>query len=448
MEENNPEIPKSIQEMEHNRWQIELLISGGLVFTLFQIPEYVNFKLDEAIVQSNFSTATAIIFVGVMILSRALLIGFSVNLLLRSLWLAYVGIYFSYPKGIDYERLKYSKTFEEKFKKENNYINRIISLEKYSSLSYSLAILISIMSVGILVILWITYQFLIIPFFPTSIVESELIIYILFAALIFISFGALDRIVFGLFGENEKLNQIFYPISKLISWLNLTWILKYEWTSLISNTKRWKLHLLSNLYFVVAVVISLSDLGLDTFVSSNFNLNPLDERRYKNIPMSGVILDNDEYDDQLGNQVLIKEASIVSENIHSNFLPVFIVYDQYMDSFFEYQVTKDSIVLDYSKIRKRSTMDRNGEAIRKILNDAFLVKLNGVKKDSIRWFYRNHAITKQEGFHAKIDISALPNGLNELDLYFLGSTNDQKTDTMSVRWIPFWKEVYFENEEY
>lgn len=437
---DQPIIPKFLQDLEQNRWQIELVISGGLVYTLYQIPEYVKLKLVEVSQQASIETSTAIIFVGMVVLSRALLIGFSVNLLLRALWLAYLGVYFSYPKGIDFKQLGYSDIFQEKIQRENNSVDRIMKLERYCSLSYSIAVLISIVSVGVLFLIWFLFAFVLNQIMPVEWYDDQIVGYVIFALFVLIALGAIDRLVFGVLGKRKKLNRLFYPISKLLSLVFFTWVFRYEWLTLISNMRRWKIHLLATTYFFIALMISVADLGASDIISDSFMKNPFDERKYKTLPLAGVYLDNDEYDENLSEKYIAGEASIPSEIVSSNLLPVFIAYDQYMDKYFQYRIEQDSIIMNYRDIKSQMQLKENGRSMQMIFRDLFNVSIDTMQVDSIRWFYRTHPITKQEGFHAKLDISDLSIGAHNLNLNFIGQLNENKIDSSVIRWIPFWKE--------
>ncbi|MEL6670192.1 MAG: hypothetical protein AAFP08_14570, partial [Bacteroidota bacterium] len=107
------ETPKWLKSLERTSWQIEVLISGGLMFTLYSLPGSINELLYQAYLNTGFEITIFVVFMAAFVVSKALLIGFGVNLFLRAIWLALLGVHFAYPKGIDYERLNYSKAFEE-----------------------------------------------------------------------------------------------------------------------------------------------------------------------------------------------------------------------------------------------------------------------------------------------------------------------------------------------
>ena len=136
----NTNTPNWLKQIEQTSWQVELLISGGFIFALLQVPPYLKNILFEIGYHTHLNSSLIIIFIGANVLSRVLLIGFIVNLLLRSLWLAYLGIHYAFPSGVKYSKFNYHQKFEKRFVQDYDSLKRILRLEKYSSLSYSLTI--------------------------------------------------------------------------------------------------------------------------------------------------------------------------------------------------------------------------------------------------------------------------------------------------------------------
>lgn len=75
------QIPQWLQDQENNSWQIELLISGGMIFTLYQLPAWINKKTALFDIETSLEYSLIIFIIGILVVSRALLIGFTINLL-------------------------------------------------------------------------------------------------------------------------------------------------------------------------------------------------------------------------------------------------------------------------------------------------------------------------------------------------------------------------------
>ena len=87
----------------------------------------------------------------------------------------------------------------------------------------------------------------------------------------------------------------------------------------------------------------------------------------------------------------------------------------------------------------REKFDENGEKLQEILKQNFLVYIDQKQMIADHWYYRQHPITKQDGFYTRVDISNLENGKHELDMKFIGYWEENNIDTFTMRWIPFWK---------
>ncbi|MEM6964215.1 MAG: hypothetical protein AAF573_05570 [Bacteroidota bacterium] len=432
-------IPDWLVEQERNSWQIELLISGGFIFTLVSLPEFLRHELLDVIIHNEEKTYIVLIFIFGVLFSRALLIGFSVNLLLRSIWVAFLGIHYAFPKGVDYSRLKYSKAFEEKLKAENNGIDRILKLEKYCSLSYSLAIIIIILSFGVALVM--TIFFVLVDQFDWTdeMFNNPIIGYSGMLLVMMISFGLLDKIFFQVLKKNQKWTQRFYPASKFISKITFTSIYRYEWFTLISNVKRWRLYLVTFSYFLLAFLLTINDLNVKDGVSANLKFDLFETRQYKNLPVNNFYLQNDEYDNLLGKESFVEAVSIPSEEIHGHYLPIFITYKSYFDNSFQNFFREGIFEPQQGILKTRKEFDENGEKLQDILRQSFLVFIDDDQIDAEQWYYRKHAITNQDGFYTRIDISDLEDGKHELNMKFVGYWEKNNVDTFTMRWIPFWK---------
>jgi len=434
--------PKWLLKTEQNSWQIELLISGGFIFILFQLPGYIRDYLYIVSSYSDFGTSTVMLFVGAVILTRVLLIGFIINLLLRSIWLAYLGIHYAFPDGIDYKRLDYSDWFNKKYRAENSGISRIFKMEKYCSIAYSIAIMISIVAVGILGIMFFVFLLIEQSESLSNVLDNPRVGITLLFLLLLISFGALDRIYFGFLKNKTVASDAYYPVSKILSYVNLSRIFKYEWFTLISNVSRWKIHGAVFIYFLVALIITINDLDFRGDVFDPVTHDFFDDRKFKNIPASSFYMRNSEYSDLLKPGKNIDVACIPSENISGNSLPLFISYKYFFDKSLEAKFLKEGIVSTQEKNDFTTTEEyqANAKKLKKALNETFLIKVDDNLIPDNRWFFRKHPTTDQDVFFTRLDISTLRYGDHELEIKMVGVNKKLQQDTFFLSWIPFWKE--------
>ncbi|MEO0790098.1 MAG: hypothetical protein AAFY36_15635 [Bacteroidota bacterium] len=434
------ETPKWLKSLERTSWQIEVLISGGLMFTLYSLPGSINELLYQAYLNTGFEITIFVVFMAAFVVSKALLIGFGVNLFLRAIWLALLGVHFAYPKGIDYERLNYSKAFEEEMNKRPSTLDRILWLEKWASLSYSLAIILTIGALGAVLTVALIYYFIFQPLINAGYTwfDQALAGYLILFIVALFSFGFVDRLMFRALSQKPKASRRYFRVSRVLGYLNLTQFLRRESLVIVSNNNRWRIHLLRITYFLVALFVSLYDLELNSPIAMETSL--LDTRGYKNIPAFRYVLENDDYEDMLEAGEFVEEASIPSEVIQGSTLPLFVTYDQYFDSNFKY--VEDSLGL-IPKYRSGMTIDsftRNTAIIQQALNNILLVTINGQEYDSLSWYFRENTVTRQEGFYTRIPIDTLDmNARHDLVVRYI-AIRKSPPDTSGLTWIPFWRE--------
>lgn len=429
--------PEWLKDLERTSWQIELLISGGLIFTLYNLPAYINSLLLDAYINTDFSASILIIFIAAFVVAKALLIGFAVNLLLRAIWLALLGVHFSYPDGIDYERLHYSSVFEQEMKRKPSTLSRIQWLERWASLSYSIAISLTIGACGSILMVAGLYYFILERVLPEVWLESEWLGYLILVVISLFSFGWIDRLFYRRLRDRPAATRRYFKFSQVVKTLNFTRLLQVESMTILSNNRRWLIHLINLSYFAVAIVISLNDMTLNNNLSLSLNL--FDGRNHKLYPAHHFSLQNDEYDDLLKEGMLVEEVSIPSEFIHTDVLPVFVTYDEAYDRSLDYIVDSLGLIRRWEDIDSSEKFIRNTEGVQNTLNEIFVVSLNGLEQDSLRWYFREHPVTEQLGFCTYLDIVELERGQNELRLEYVPIYRS-RTDTISLRWIPFWKE--------
>ncbi|MEM6878966.1 MAG: hypothetical protein AAF544_10430 [Bacteroidota bacterium] len=432
------ETPKWLKSLERTSWQIEILISGGLVLTLYHLPGKINESLLGAFLHTDFNTALLVIFIAAFVVSKALLIGFGVNLFLRAIWLALLGVHFAYPKGIDYERLNYSKTFEEEMDRQPMTLDRIMWLERWASLSYSLAIILTVGALGAILMVALVYYMIIDPLLSEDLATSEWFGYLVLFLIGLFSFGFIDKLIFRSFRNRPKASRRYFRFSRIVSTINLTRFLKRESLTIVSNNQRWRINLLYISYFVIAIFVSLQDLELQSPL--RIQLNPFDTRAFKEVPLVQFKLEEDDYDDQLQPGQIVQEASIPSEVVHGNTLPLFVTYDQYMDANFEYLVDSFRLPRMYTDTMDSEDFIYATRLAQKSLNDMFYIRIDGNEIDSLRWFYKKHPVSGQTGFYTRIGIDTLST-IERHDLIISYITiRKPDPDTLGLNWIAFWRE--------
>ena len=424
--------------VEQNSWQIELLISGGLLITLYYLPNYINEWLAEVVNDSQLTTAILLIFLVALIVSKALLIGFGTNLFLRSMWLASIGVHYAFPEGIKDESLDYHKDIIDKLTPKDGPHHKVLLLEKLSSLSYSISIILTVFSMGAALIVLAFYFLLFEPFFPSSVYDSKVFGYTFYLIVVLVSIGAVDHFILNRLRNSRSRSLRYLNISNWISYLNLTKLFKYEWRVLTSHITRWKLYGVCIAYLSIAVVLSLSDIS---WSSLSIDVpNPLDHRKFTDINQSWLALQNNEYLENYENGEYIKSPVIPSEVINTSYLSVFLPYDQWYDYGMEVSLDYHNAIWSPDYADTSFNRLENFYKVQNTLNEVHRLSIDQKFIDSTRWYLRELPNTGQLGFQTRIDIDSLDRGAHTLMIYYVQRVNNTELDTFSLRWIPFWKE--------
>ena len=111
MEESNNKIPKWLSDLQENSWELELLISGGAIFTLFQVSDvWINW-MEVIGITGSIPARSVFLMLGTLGL-EVLKIGFISHLILRAFWLSMVCINYVFPAGINEDKVKWKKPYK------------------------------------------------------------------------------------------------------------------------------------------------------------------------------------------------------------------------------------------------------------------------------------------------------------------------------------------------
>src|SRR5919108_1772423 len=89
-------------------WELELLISGAVLFALFQIPGVLNSFFSRIEPHATTTMLSVLLFVQMYTkaIIYALIASFVVHLVGRAYWVGLVGLHSVFPKGVRWENFK------------------------------------------------------------------------------------------------------------------------------------------------------------------------------------------------------------------------------------------------------------------------------------------------------------------------------------------------------
>jgi hypothetical protein len=103
-----PADPNAVPRDTSPTWQSELLLSGGVVFALFQLPPLIDAGMAYFRPRVGEGGLQLLIFLFLYgkVVVLALIVAFTLHLALRAVWIALVGLHSVFPNGVDWSRIR------------------------------------------------------------------------------------------------------------------------------------------------------------------------------------------------------------------------------------------------------------------------------------------------------------------------------------------------------
>ena len=404
-------LPNWVQEQQHQSWQIEILIASGLIFFLTNIPQYLGDWFADYEQATDVGAESVILVIGALYFSRVLLIGFVINLSLRALWLAYLGVNFVYPNDINYTQLKYSDYFKRKMEKKPDSVKRIIQLEHLSSLAYSMTVMLTVMAFGIFLLLSVFFSLL--RRISYQLYDSQQFGVAIMILFLLFSLGLLDFLFFRIFKKSEKISKWYYPIHRFYNWVSLSFLFKREWLVLISNGKRWIIYPFFIFFFAIAFFLAADDVDKHIGDFDEFTLNLYESREFLDIPTFNVV-QNTRYNNLLKPDQKIESWCLSSDIIRDQTAWAFIVYNKSMD-FTLKEIMKE---FDFQRggFKTREEVFANDRKFSASISQYITIMVDSIPVTGNQWFYHRHPKTNEVGFKTYISLDSIPKGYHKMHL--------------------------------
>jgi hypothetical protein len=428
----NRELPKWLEELQQKSWEPEILLSGIVLYGLFNLPP----ALDQALLyfKTNIFGQSNDVDNLVNVLKVAtywMIGGLILHLISRGIWVGMVGLSYTFPKGIKYESLNYDGRFEKKIKKIPTFQSIIINLEKICSSLFSISFMMFMVMIGAYLYLFVL---LLVPFFSilfiTNSFDNVAMDFLEYYAVIVLVIGALGMVDFITLGYLRRFRwfaKVYWPLHWLISKVTFSRHYRGIYYGLVSNVSKWYIFLFLVLFTVISI-FSLGEVG-ETYSGTFFSRITLWHNTRGNSIFSGY------YDDQNSDLYSIK-ASIPSDIIDKNTLRLFVVADISLE---------DSIRAYGAKPERKQRIDsltRDAKSSA-LINSFYHIYLDDslLKDLPLKFHYKTH--TKQKGYLAYIDVTNLSSGLHEVKIG--GPPSMYKKRSWAI--IPFYREVR-SNQDY
>ena len=423
-----PEKPKWLSELQQKSWEPEILLSGIVLYGMFQAPGLLDDLLAYAKLNiwGNFTDLDNMIAL-LKIALYWLILGLILHLVSRGIWVGMVGLSFTFPNGINKEKLKLSPRFQERIERIPPIQQIIINLEKLCSSLFSISFMMFMIIIGGYLFILLT---VIIPVVSSIIYVGihnlsdvhELIIKVYIYVVIGIALIALfDFVTLGLLKRFSWLSRIYYPLHKFVSALSLARFYRPIYFTLITNYNRWKIGIFL-VFFVFGSVFMMGRIAWSGAIPGESWTRLIFWSTHQNVAgYSGY------YDDQ--NEAFHSvQAHIQSDIISENTLRLFTVLRIGVEDSIKKHCNYDSLIqLDtashYLELHCASKF--------------YQVRLDDQKLDSLEWLFHYKQKTNQRGLLTYLDITDLPKGVHRVTVK--GPDEMYKNRKFAV--IPFYREI-------
>lgn len=226
--------------IQQDSWQLELLISGFVIFLLIGGWEPLNALDHDLTVMSQnqelffmtdfFYDITRIAYLSLLLF----LLG---HLVLRGLWIAAVGLR-SVSGEIDYDRFSYAPKFLDRIRRTGRFDDYIVRLERWCSIFFSLAFLIVFCFLSMLS--WAAVMFLTGMAVSLTVGNGELLNsstdeYVANFMLLLGAIYLLDFVTLGALKRVRYLNKPYYYLYVFMGWVSLARLYRPLYYNLIDN---------------------------------------------------------------------------------------------------------------------------------------------------------------------------------------------------------------------
>lgn len=417
MSETRTEIPRWLKHLQENSWEVELLISGGAVFTLVQLPEpFMEWMRNLRILTDlpGYSILLVIGMVGLKILTN----GFILHLMVRAWWLALVCLNYIYPQGINYKRVNQNRPFASSHV-HGDLQQQIMAVDRQCGLVIFMAIISTLILGGFVFSLLV---------FLGALYVAELLLtgWLKLGVLLFFEVSGpfvvaylVDLLGMGWLRRIPHLSWLFALHFRLFDWLTLRPLYSRALVLFSSNVRR--LHFIAGA--VVFAAFTLLSVYLQLFDAMQWG-NLFDRRNYLEHVASGQAVSSSYYKDE-SDGLDRGQVYIPSRIADHNLLEVNLRYAKLLDGFIENSNLPDSL---------------------KTLENIISLAIDDSVYASVVWHPANHNKSSEMTVMAMVPIAHLTNGLHIVRVKAKEINNPQYQEWSARRGreirIPFWKDVW------
>lgn len=249
-----------VKKVQARSWEIELLISGGSLFSLIQLSDLLIEFMDK-LTRINVTLSLSVILYSFV--TPVLLGGFVLHLITRAFWLAMVILHKVYPNGINAERVQLHELYMKPIR-SFDLLSNIERIDKVCSTIFTATFVYALFLFGLATLAGITIALLMMPnrmdgFFSNDWLWLPYSLIVILFSFAYFLFLYIDLPTFGLLRRGKWIARIWYPFYQFFNFLTLGFLWRPYLQIITSNLKS-KLLIASWIvvFYAVGIVFVLS----------------------------------------------------------------------------------------------------------------------------------------------------------------------------------------------
>lgn len=312
-----------LDKMEAESWQLELILSGFVIFLLLLGLEPFHSlwpKIDQLSDNSNYFAFLEGPYHIFRIAYYILIVAIIFHVFLRGLWISTIGLR-SVSGDIEWEEFNMSPKFDNYLKKQiPSFDHYIKQLDRYCSISfaYTFLLVFSILAagsflMGLIIVQFATRSIIDVPLFSGDQVtkgdDIVMMIYMILGVIYLVDF-----LTMGWLKKFEWFSKFYYPVYRFFGWITFANFYRPIYYNLVDNKLGRRLAMMIlPISILIVTLMSLKYYG-NAYMSSD----PLQSSQHWYL--------DDAYEDMAKENVTKQRVSIHAQTIKENYLRLFVPY--------------------------------------------------------------------------------------------------------------------------
>ncbi len=450
MEEKKQHVGDWLEKLQRESWNLELLVSGFSIFLLIQASEGMLWVLDyvnlHIALSGNMEGVMRTFIITLILASWVLTFNLIVHVFLRGFWIGTVGLR-SVQGSIDLDKLGYSEYFTKKLKTRVPSLDNMLErLDTLSSVIFAFTFLVVFMMFSMFLFFsalsLFTYVFI---FGLSELISSESdlgimlfnvvkisVLFSLFLGLIYF----IDTLSLGFFKRYNWISKIYFPIYRVIGVITMAGIYRSIYYSLINRFSKNKIRLALGVYLIMFFLIPFFKFDQYIFYPDN---------------SSEFEISSNVYDDMRKEDKYIRTASIPSQFVKGDLLPLFIRY-QVRDNAILGKICEDfkpekndgfNSGISYKngnfKLGDPNTNEKNPDKALECLKNFYSISIDSILMD-IEFYFYTHPNREERGIFTMLQTDSLDTGKHDIFIKKKKLNEEEEFYEEDFSRITFWKE--------